>query len=46
MKDKFNYNQCIRRKCDGCKRYDICFGYKPKGEKKKCIKEYIQKQGK
>ena len=29
MKDKFNYNQCIRRKCDGCKRYEICFRYKP-----------------
>lgn len=28
MKDKFNYSQCIRRRCQECKRYDICFGYR------------------
>ena len=34
MKDKINYANCMIRKCQDCKHFDECFGYKPKKEKK------------
>lgn len=30
MKEKINYDNCMKRKCQDCKYYDYCFGYKPK----------------
>lgn len=35
MKDKMNYANCMKRKCQDCKHYDECFGYKPKEKNKK-----------
>lgn len=34
MKEKINYSECMKRKCQDCKHYDDCFGYKPKINKK------------
>lgn len=28
MKEKINYSECMKRKCQDCKHYDDCFGYK------------------
>lgn len=33
MKEKINYSECMKRKCQDCKHYDDCFGYKPKEKK-------------
>ena len=33
MKDKMNYANCMKRKCEQCKYYDYCFGYKKKTNK-------------
>ncbi len=27
MKEKINYNNCIKRKCEQCKFYERCFRY-------------------
>lgn len=30
---EINYKNCMKRKCNSCKNYDYCFGYRPgKGE--------------
>lgn len=36
MRDKINYANCMKRKCEQCRYYDNCFRYKTKrkGEKK------------
>lgn len=31
MKDKINYDKCMRKQCRECKYYDKCFGYKREG---------------
>lgn len=28
MKEKINFDNCMKRKCQSCKYYDYCFGYK------------------
>ena len=28
MKEKINYANCMKRKCQECKNYNSCFGYK------------------
>ncbi len=33
MKD-INYANCMKRKCQDCKHFNYCFGYKPKKGKK------------
>lgn len=43
-KDKTNY--CMKRKCNGCNRYDECFGYKLKKENKNVFKSKIKKNEK
>ena len=40
MKDKINYANCMKRKCEMCKYYDECFRYKI--EK---VKQNTKKQG-
>lgn len=30
-----NYANCMRRKCEQCRYYDYCFGYKLRRSKKK-----------
>lgn len=32
MRDKINYANCMKRKCEQCKNYDYCFRYRPKKE--------------
>lgn len=27
MKEKINYNNCMKRKCQECKYYNYCFGH-------------------
>lgn len=41
MKD-INYNNCMKRKCQECKHYDRCFGYKGgnKNVRRKSIKRF------
>lgn len=33
MKEKINYNNCMKRKCNECKYFDRCFGYRKKTNK-------------
>lgn len=41
MKD-INYNNCMKRKCQECKHYDYCFGYRgSNNETKKSKKKTI-----
>lgn len=40
MKD-INYANCMKRKCQDCKHFDECFGYKPKKKRQKS-KEMIK----
>ena len=35
MKDKINWANCMKRRCEQCKHYDYCFRYRPKKGKKK-----------
>ena len=28
MRDKINYANCMKRKCEQCKNYDYCFRYR------------------
>lgn len=40
MKDKLNWKECMKRKCEQCKYYDRCFkGERKKDERKKMIKK-------
>lgn len=46
MKEKINFGNCIKRKCNECKNYNYCFGYKKKKTNKKSqsnkILKYLQ----
>lgn len=33
MKEKIDYSKCMKRKCNECKYYDYCFGYRKKTNK-------------
>nr|DAP55121.1 MAG TPA: hypothetical protein [Caudoviricetes sp.] len=40
MKDKLNWKECMKRKCEQCKHYDRCFKKeRKKDERKKMIKK-------
>lgn len=30
MKEKIDFDNCMKRKCEQCRYYDYCFGYKNK----------------
>lgn len=34
-----NMKYCMKNKCNGCKNYDRCFGYKPRKKENKKEKE-------
>lgn len=34
MKEKINYDNCMKRKCQECKYYNYCFEYRKKTNKK------------
>ena len=38
MRDKTNYANCMKRKCEECNRYDYCFRYRPMKENKNVFK--------
>lgn len=44
MKD-INYANCMQRRCQDCKHYDYCFGYRPKqkGDKENEIQNKQQR---
>lgn len=44
MEDKINWNNCMKRKCEQCKHYDYCFGYRKKTNKSQSnkISKYLQ----
>lgn len=44
MKEKINYDNCIKRKCSECKYYNKCFGYKKRPTKSQSnkISKYLQ----
>lgn len=47
MKEKINYTECMKRKCEQCKRYNKCFkekegGAKCQEERKPTMKQYIK----
>ena len=45
MRDKINYANCMKRRCEQCKYYDYCFRYRPKrkGENRNVFKSKIKK---
>lgn len=38
MKEKINFDNCMKRKCNECKNYDKCFGYRKKTNKSQSSK--------
>lgn len=43
MKEKINYANCMKRKCEMCKHYDECFRYKGGNENESKSNKQIQK---
>lgn len=43
MRDKINYANCMKRKCEQCKNYDYCFRYRPKKENENEIQNKQQR---
>lgn len=43
MKEKINYANCMKRKCEMCKYYEECFRYKSKEKKAMNINQNVNK---
>lgn len=42
MKEKINYENCMKYKCERCKYYNYCFKHKTKKENKDVFKSKIK----